>query len=106
MKLRNLALCAAIMIGLTNMVGAAVAQSKIYVINEERVRRDSKVGKEMSTRLGGIRDQGVEKLGLKFVNERGEAALRSQVNKVLKVFTETALKEKWFPEWQSEEELK
>ena len=50
MKLRNLALCAAVMIGLTNMVGAAVAQTKIYVINEERVRRDSKVGKEMSRR--------------------------------------------------------
>ena len=50
MKIRNLALCAAVMIGLTNMVGAAVAQSKIYVINEERIRRDSKVGKEMSAR--------------------------------------------------------
>jgi Skp family chaperone for outer membrane proteins len=70
MKVRNLALCAALMIGLTNMVGAAVAQTKIYVINEERIRRDSKVGKEMSNALGGIREQGVDKLGLKSLQDQ------------------------------------
>jgi Skp family chaperone for outer membrane proteins len=70
MKVRNLALCAAVMIGLTNMAGAAVAQTKIYVINEERIRRDSKVGKEMSVTLGGIRNQGVEKLGLKTLQDQ------------------------------------
>lgn len=87
MKLRNLALCAAVMIGLTNMVGAAVAQSKIYVINEERVRRDSKVGKEMSSRLGGIRDQGVEKLGLKSLGDQikvEQDALRPQTQSLTK----------------------
>ena len=70
MKVRNLALCAALMIGLANMAGAAVAQTKIYVINEERIRRDSKVGKEMSAALGGIREQGVEKLGLKSLQDQ------------------------------------
>lgn len=65
MKLRNLAMVAAVMIGLTNLVGAAVAQTKIYVINEERIRRDSKVGKEMSAALGSVANQGAEKLGLK-----------------------------------------
>jgi Skp family chaperone for outer membrane proteins len=87
MKLRNLALCAAVMIGLTNMVGAAVAQSKIYVINEERIRRDSKVGKEMSARLGGIRDQGVEKLGLRSLQDQikvEQDALRPQTQSLTK----------------------
>ncbi len=81
MKVRNLALCAALMIGLTNTVGVAVAQSKIYVINEERIRRDSKVGKEMSNALGGIRNQGVEKLGLKSLQDQlktESAALKPQ----------------------------
>jgi Skp family chaperone for outer membrane proteins len=65
MKLRNLALAAAVMIGLTNLVGAAVAQTKIFVINEEKIRRESKVGKEMSATLSGVANQGAEKLGLK-----------------------------------------
>jgi Skp family chaperone for outer membrane proteins len=69
MKLRNLALAAAVMVGLANLAGAAVAQTKIYVINEEKIRRESKVGKEMSATLGGIRNQGVEKLGLKPLGE-------------------------------------
>jgi Skp family chaperone for outer membrane proteins len=75
------------MIGLTNMVGAAVAQSKIYVINEERIRRDSKVGKEMSARLGGIRDQGVEKLGLRSLQDQikvEQDALRPQTQSLTK----------------------
>lgn len=65
MKLRNLALAAAVMIGLTNLVGAALAQTKIFVINEEKIRRESKVGKEMSATLSGVANQGAEKLGLK-----------------------------------------
>lgn len=65
MKIRKMALAALVMAGLTNLAGVAVAQTKVFVINEERVRRDSKIGKEMFAQLGGIRDQGVEKLGLK-----------------------------------------
>jgi Skp family chaperone for outer membrane proteins len=70
MKLRNLAMAAAVMIGLTNFIGAAVAQTKIYVINEERIRRESKVGKEMSTTLSGVANQGAEKLGLKTLGDQ------------------------------------
>jgi Skp family chaperone for outer membrane proteins len=70
MKLRNLALAGAVMIGLTNMVGAAVAQSKIYVVNEDRVRRDSKVGKEMSAMLTSTANQGAEQLGLKTLQDQ------------------------------------
>jgi len=70
MKLRNITLAAVVMIGLTNLVGVAVAQTKVYVINEERIRRDSKVGKEMSANLAGIRDQGLDKLGLKTLGDQ------------------------------------
>lgn len=87
MKVRNLALCAALMIGLTNMVGAAVAQTKVYIINEERIRRDSKVGKEMSAALGGARNQGVEKLGLKSLQDQIKTesdALRPQTESLTK----------------------
>ncbi len=70
MKFRNIALAAAVAVGLANMVGAAVAQTKIYVVNEERVRRETKVGKEMSATLGGIRNQGAEKLGLKTLGDQ------------------------------------
>jgi len=70
MKLRNLAMAAAVMVGLTNFVGAAVAQTKIFVINEERIRRESKVGKEMSATLSGVANQGAEKLGLKTLGDQ------------------------------------
>ena len=69
MKFRNLTLAAVLTIGLANVAGAAVAQTKVYVINEEKIRRDSKVGKEMSANLAGIRDQGVDKLGLKTLGD-------------------------------------
>jgi Skp family chaperone for outer membrane proteins len=69
MKLRILAMAAAVVVGL-NFAGAAVAQTKIYVINEERIRRESKVGKEMSTTLSGVSTQGAEKLGLKTLGDQ------------------------------------
>src|SRR5262249_26539243 len=65
MKLRSLALAAVLAAGAADMAGAAFAQTKIYVVNEERVRRESKVGKEMTAKLGEVRNQGVDKLGLK-----------------------------------------
>ncbi len=70
MKLRNLALAGAVVIGLTNLVGAAVAQSKIYVVNEDKIRRESKVGKEMSAALSSTAAQGAEKLGLKTLQDQ------------------------------------
>jgi Skp family chaperone for outer membrane proteins len=64
MKLRKLALAAAVFVGLSGMTGAAFAQQKIFVINEAKIRAETKVGKEMAGVLGGIRNQGIEKLGL------------------------------------------
>jgi Skp family chaperone for outer membrane proteins len=70
MKLRKIALAVLVAASLTNVAGIAVAQTKVFVINEEKVRANSKIGKEMSTQLGGIRDQGVEKLGLKSLQDQ------------------------------------
>src|SRR5690606_2461389 len=70
MKLRNLALAGALMIGLTNMVGLAVAQTKVFVVNEDTVRRESKVGKEMSAMLSSTANQGADQLGLKALQEQ------------------------------------
>jgi len=87
MKVHNLALAAALTIGLMNMAGAAFAQTKIYVVNEEKVRRESKVGKEMSTQIGSVREQGVEKLGLKSLGDEIKAeqtALQPQTQSLTK----------------------
>ena len=65
MKLRNIALAAAFAAGLANMTGAALAQTKIYVVNEERVRRESKVGKEINQTLMTNANAGADQLGLK-----------------------------------------
>ncbi len=70
MKLRKLALAGAVMIGLTNMAGAAFAQTKVFVINEDRIRRESKVGKEMSATLNSTASQGAEQLGLKTLQDQ------------------------------------
>ena len=67
MKLRNLALVAAVFVGLTNMAGAAFAQTKVFVVNEERVRRESKVGKELNAKLVTDANAAGDKLGLKIV---------------------------------------
>jgi Skp family chaperone for outer membrane proteins len=87
MKVHNLALAAAMMIGLMNVAGAAVAQTKIYVINEEKIRRESKVGKEMSVSLGSVREQGVQKLGLKTLGDEiktEQTALQPQTQALTK----------------------
>ena len=42
--------------GLLPAEGAAFAQTKIFVINEEKIRRDTKVGKEIAATLGTIRN--------------------------------------------------
>ncbi|HVY88292.1 MAG TPA: OmpH family outer membrane protein [Hyphomonadaceae bacterium] len=73
MKLRSLALAAVLAVGVADMAGAAFAQTKVYVVNEERVRRESKVGKEMTAKLGDVRNQGVDKLGLKSLGDEIKA---------------------------------
>lgn len=65
MKLRNIALVAALFVGAANMAGAALAQTKIYVVSEERARRESKVGKEINQTLVTNANAGVDQLGLK-----------------------------------------
>lgn len=65
MKLRNLALVAALLVGGANMAGAAFAQTKIFVVNEDKVRRDSKVGKEINQNLVTNANAGADQLGLK-----------------------------------------
>jgi Skp family chaperone for outer membrane proteins len=69
MKTRTLAMAAAVVVGL-NFASVAVAQTKIFVINEERIRRESKVGKEMSGALTAGAQQGAEKLGLKTLQDQ------------------------------------
>lgn len=65
MKLRNIALAAALAAGLANMTGAALAQTKIFVVNEDRVRHESKVGKEINQTLVSNANAGADELGLK-----------------------------------------
>jgi len=65
MKVRNVALAAALFMGLSNMVGAAVAQAKVFVVNETKVRAESKLGKAMDASLNELANKGVEQLGLK-----------------------------------------
>ena len=65
MKLRNLALVTALLVGGANMAGAAFAQTKIFVVNEDKVRRDSKVGKEINQTLVTNANAGADQLGLK-----------------------------------------
>ena len=65
MKLRNLALIAALLVGGANTAGAAFAQTKIFVVNEDKVRRDSKVGKEINQTLVTNANAGADQLGLK-----------------------------------------
>ncbi len=65
MKVRNLTLAAALFVGLSNMVGAAMAQAKVFVVNEQKVRAESKLGKAMDASLNELANKGVEQLGLK-----------------------------------------
>jgi Skp family chaperone for outer membrane proteins len=63
MKLRVLTLAAMALVGGAQLA-PAFAQTKVYVINEQRIQRESKVGKEMNAALGNIAVQGETQLGL------------------------------------------
>jgi len=65
MNIRKLALVAAVFVGLTNMAGVAFAQTKVFIIDEQRIRQESKLGKELNTSLDSFAAQGVDQLGLK-----------------------------------------
>lgn len=82
MKFRKLALVAAMFVGLTNMAGAAFAQTKVFIIDEQRIRQESKLGKELNTTLDSIAAQGVEQLGLRTLKTEYDtegAALKPQI---------------------------
>lgn len=64
MKLRNAVFAALLLTGAMQTAGA-FAQTKVFVVDEEHVKRDSKIGKDIAAKLGAIKDDGVTKLGLK-----------------------------------------
>lgn len=88
MKVRNLALAAALFVGLSNMVGAAVAQAKVFVVNEQKVRAESKLGKAMDASLNELANKGVEQLGLKSL----QSEVQSEAN-ALKPQTQSLTRE-------------
>lgn len=69
MKLRKTAFLAALAITLSPIVSVAAAQTKVYVVNEDVVRRDSKIGKDIAAKLGSIQTDGVTKLGLQTLSQ-------------------------------------
>lgn len=81
MKVRNFVLVGALFIGLSNMVGVAMAQTKVFVVNEQKVRAESKLGKALDAALQDLATKGVDQLGLKTLQTEVEseaAALKPQ----------------------------
>jgi Skp family chaperone for outer membrane proteins len=64
MKFRTWALTGLIGAVAVAGVGAASAQTKVFVIDEQKIRTESKIGKDIESKLGAIKTEGVEKLGL------------------------------------------
>ena len=87
MKVRNIALAAALFMGISNMAGAAMAQTKVYIVNEAKIRVDSKLGKALDAQMQQIGTAGVDQLGLRdlqsAVKTEGEA-LKPQVQSLTK----------------------
>lgn len=78
--MRNIFLAAAFLVGISQ-ISAAYAQVKVYVINEDVVRRDSKIGKDIAAKLGEARQAGVTQLGLTALQtqiQTEDAALKPQ----------------------------
>lgn len=87
MKIRHMALMAAVFVGLCQVAGAAYAQTKIYVIDEGKVRKDSKLGQDIASKLGQIKQEGVTKLGLETLQteiKTEDDALKPQVQSLSK----------------------
>lgn len=79
MKLSKFMLVAA---AASTLATAAHAQAKIFVVDEMLARQESKIGKDLAAKLGSIRDEGVNKLGLKTLSDSiktDEEALKPQV---------------------------
>lgn len=65
MKVRSIVLVGALFVGLSNMVGVAVAQTKVFVVNEQVVRANSKLGKALDGALQELATKRIDELGLK-----------------------------------------
>lgn len=82
MKITQFALAAAVAFGLSSMAGAAFAQSKVFTVDEQQVRQQSKLGKELNAVLESVANQGIEQLGLKTLKTEVDtegAALKPQI---------------------------
>ena len=82
MKITQFALAAAVVFGLSSMAGAAFAQSKVFTVDEQQVRQQSKLGKELNAVLDSVANQGIEQLGLKTLKTEVDtegAALKPQI---------------------------
>ena len=87
MKIRNMAVAAALLVGLCQLTGAANAQSKIFVVDEAKVRNESKVGQDIAAKLAGIKKEGVTKLGLDSLQteiKTEDDALKPQISSLSK----------------------
>lgn len=81
MKVRTIALTAALFVGLSSFAGAAFAQTKVYIVNVDKVMLDSKLGKALSAQLSTEANSAVDKLGLKTLKtevDTERAALQPQ----------------------------
>jgi Skp family chaperone for outer membrane proteins len=87
MKLRNIVLAAVLFTGLSNVAGVALAQTKVFIVNEAKIRADSKLGKALAAQMQQVGTAGVDQLGLKTlqseVKTEGEA-LKPQVQSLTK----------------------
>jgi len=87
MKLRNVVLAAVLFTGLSNVAGVALAQTKVFIVNEAKIRADSKLGKALAAQMQQVGTAGVDQLGLKTlqseVKTEGEA-LKPQVQSLTK----------------------
>ncbi|MEY2757476.1 MAG: hypothetical protein RIR33_1254 [Pseudomonadota bacterium] len=87
MKLRNIVLAVVLFTGLSNVAGVALAQTKVFIVNEAKIRADSKLGKALAAQMQQVGTAGVDQLGLKTlqseVKTEGEA-LKPQVQSLTK----------------------
>lgn len=73
MKLRVFAVFLALAPAAFAGAGAAHAQSKVFVIDEAKIRDGSKIGADIRAKLGAIEQEGIEKLGLKSLSDQIQA---------------------------------
>lgn len=82
MKVRNIAVVAALFVGLSNLAGVAMAQTKVYIVHEAKIMADSKLGKALNAQLSQDANEAVDKLGLKTLKSEADterASLQPQI---------------------------